>query len=157
MTFTHIFDACAVLAYANKEVGWDVVAAILAKPTNVCRMHSVNWCEVWHIARKSNNETDVDTLISKLRAAGIGEESDIDAPFWREVGKCRHTMRAAGQQMALMDCYAVALANKHSIPVVTSDHGEFDYAKNNNVCRVVFIRDSKTQSLSPADFAAATN
>jgi PIN domain nuclease of toxin-antitoxin system len=103
MTFTHIFDACAVLAYANKAVGWDVVAAILAKPTNVCRMHSVNWCEVWHIARKSNNETDVDTLISKLRAAGIGEESDIDAPFWREVGKCRHTMRAAGQQMALME------------------------------------------------------
>ena len=65
MTPTHIFDACAVIAYVNKEVGWDVTAAILAKPTNVCRMHSVNWCEVWHTARKSLNEADVDDLDRK--------------------------------------------------------------------------------------------
>ncbi len=152
---THVFDACAAIAYLNKEVGWDVVAAILAKPANACRMHSVNWCEVWHIARKTNSEADVDALIARIRAIGVGEESDMDAAFWREAAKIRYTINFAGKTMALMDCYAAALANKHGVPVVTADHSEFDYAKVNNVCRVIFIRDSKTQPLSPADFAAA--
>src|SRR5579862_9578460 len=122
MTPTHVLDSSAVLAYLNKEVGWDVTAAILAKATNACRMHSVNWCEVWHIARITNSEADVDKVIADLRAIGIGEDSDLDAPFWKEVGRCRHAVRSSGNRIALMDCFAVALANRFAVPIVTADH-----------------------------------
>ena len=156
MTPTHVLDSSAVLAYLNKEVGWEVTAAILAKPTNACLMYAVNWCEVWHVSRRTRSEADVDALIMKLRAIGVGERDDMDSLFWREVAKCRHTVRSAGKTIALMDCCAIALANRCGVPVVTADHGEFDYVKASGICQVVFIRVSKSQPLSAAEFLAAT-
>lgn len=147
----------AVLAYVNREVGWEVTADILTKTTNACRMHAVNWCEVWHIVRRTNDEVAVDALMGDLRTVGIGEESDIDPAFWREVARCQHSVRSAGETIALMDCFAVALANRRGVPVVTADHGEFDYVHSSGLCRVIFIRVSKTHPLSPADLLIATS
>jgi PIN domain nuclease of toxin-antitoxin system len=155
MTPTHVLDTSAVIAYLNKETGWDVTATILAKPANSCQMHAVNWCEVWHISRQTCSEADADQIVADLRSIGIGEESD--SSFWREAGVCRHSVRSAGKSIALMDCFAVALAKQRGVPVVTADHGEFDYVKTNGICSVIFIRDSKTQPLSAVDFAAATS
>jgi uncharacterized protein len=157
MTPTYVLDACAVIAYLNAEVGADVVDAILSRSTNACVMHSVNMMEIWHLSRITQDEPTVDRLIADLHAIGVGERNDMDAPFWREVAKYRHTMRSAGQQIPLMDCFAIALANRCGVPVVTTDHGDFDYVKNNGICRVLFIRDSKTQPLGAADFLAATS
>jgi PIN domain nuclease of toxin-antitoxin system len=156
MTPTHVLDSSAVLAYLNKEVGWEVTAAILAKPKNACLMHSLNWCEVWHVSRRTQSEADVDAIIANLRAIGIGERADMDSPFWREAAKCRHRVRSAGNTIALMDCYAIALANRCGVPVVTADHGEFDFVQMNGICQVIFIRVSRSQPLSAAEFLAAT-
>jgi PIN domain nuclease of toxin-antitoxin system len=156
MTPTHALDSSAVLAYLNKEVGWDVTAAILAKPTNACLMHALNWCEVWHISRKTQSEADVDALMAKPRAIGIAERPDMDLLFWREVAKCRHMVRSAGKTIALMDCCAIALANRCGAPVVTADHGEFDYVQASGICQVIFIRVTRSQPLSAAEFLAAT-
>ena len=124
MTPTHVLDSSAVPAYLNKEVGWDATVAILAKPTNACLMHAMNWCEVWHVCRRTQGEADVETIMANLRAVGIGERPDMDSAFWREVAKCRHQVRSAGYSIALMDCCAIALANRCGAPVVTADHGE---------------------------------
>jgi len=152
---TRVFDTSAVLAYLNSEVGWDVVAAILANATNVCAIHSVNLCEVWHITRQSQDEPTTDHVISTIRQLSIVEYSDIDPPFWKEVGKLRHFFRTMSVNVPLMDCFAMALAARYSVPVVVADHGDFDLAQKQNVCQVVFIRVSISQGLDPTQFAKA--
>ena len=153
---THVLDTSAVIAYLNKEVGWEVIAAILANPKKVCAIHSVNLCEVWHRSRVTQDEPAADQIVAGLGAAGIIERSDLDAAFWREVGKHRHAIRSIGGKVPLMDCFAMAIAARCAVPVLTTDRGDFELAQQLGICNVVFIRVSKTQPLSAVEFNAAT-
>ncbi len=41
----YVFDACAMIAYLNGEIGGDVVDRMLRDGRNSCYAHSINLCE----------------------------------------------------------------------------------------------------------------
>ena len=59
----------------------------------------------------------------------------MDDDFWRRVGE----FKARGR-ISLADCFCLALAERLSGQVVTSDHKEFDPIVPLNIVPILFIR-----------------
>ena len=49
-----IFDACALIALAEKEKGADILASFLEGDENSCFVHSINLCEVFYRAYRNH-------------------------------------------------------------------------------------------------------
>src|SRR5437899_2493023 len=104
-----IMDACAMLAFLQNEPGADVVEEVLTRRSEMCLAHAVNLCEVYYKICGRSGEATAKSAISDLATAGIIERDDMDAPFWREAGKQRAAILASGNQIALADCFTIAL------------------------------------------------
>src|SRR6266852_3854641 len=122
-----VIDASAMLAYLQNEPGADAVVEVLTRPNEMCLSHAINLCEVFYKICGRSNEARAREAIADLEIAGIIPRCDMDGPFWNEAGKQRALIHAAGSQIALADCFAIALALRVDGTVVTSDHAEFDY------------------------------
>jgi predicted nucleic acid-binding protein len=71
-----------------------------------------------------------------LHDAGVSARSDIDEDFWKDVGR----IKADVARISIADCFAVALARRVGVPVLTSDHHEFDNILERGLCGVQFLR-----------------
>lgn len=130
-----------MIAFLGGEAGADVVEEVLTRPNEMCLAHGVNLCEVYYYVYGKSNEAMARQAIADLvEGAGIIPRHDMDNPFWMEAGKQRAEIRGAGQQIALADCFAIALALRVGGTVVTSDHHEFDYVHAQGICPVLFFR-----------------
>lgn len=49
-----VFDACALIALAEKEEGADLLASFLEIDENTCFVHSINLCEVYYRGMTQN-------------------------------------------------------------------------------------------------------
>jgi len=66
----------------------------------------------------------------------VSARSDIDEDFWKDVGR----IKAEVARISIADCFAVALARRAGLPVLTSDHHEFDKMLERGLCGVQFLR-----------------
>ncbi|HEV2735983.1 MAG TPA: type II toxin-antitoxin system VapC family toxin [Longimicrobiaceae bacterium] len=131
----HVLDACAMLAYLNGETGSDVVEALLVDSAEACYAHSVNLCEVYYDFLRRSDERIAREAVSDLIANGLVERRDLSRHFWQTVGA--HKARG---RISLADCFCIALAQRLSADLVTSDRREFEPLVPLGMVAVRFIR-----------------
>jgi len=131
-----VLDACAMIAFLRGENGANVVAQVLRDPADTCFAHSVNLCEVYYDFVRGADERTARAAINDLLSVGVRPRRDMNKAFWQRVGNLKGTIR----RISLADCFAIALSERLSGDVVTSDHHEFDPLVAAGVCRVRFIR-----------------
>lgn len=101
-----------------------------------CFAHAVNLCEVYYDCIRVDGEEKAEALIRDLMDAGVATRPDTDEDFWKDVGQ----IKASIGRISLADCFAIALARRLDVAVLTSDHHEFDKIAANEICAVEFIR-----------------
>ncbi len=85
-----------------------------------------------------SRHTDESEVRSALQdfSGKVVVRTDLDQPFWLEVGKYKASMRST----LLADCFVVVLANLENAEAVTADYEDFEAIKDQGICRVTFIR-----------------
>ena len=131
----YVLDAGAAIAYLDAEPGGEVVGSLLLDPANVCFIHSVNLLEAhYHVWRKLD-EAAADSVAEILKADGVTIREDMDESFWKSVSWLK-----VNGNIALADCFCVALAIRLEAEVLTADHRDFDPLVPLGLCPITFIR-----------------
>lgn len=117
---TFVLDACAVIAFLAGELGGVIVAQLIADPNNLCCIHAVNLCEVYYDAIRKTNLPTAKQDMAALLSSGLVLRSDLDTDFWQSVGE----LKVSPGRLSSADCFALALAQRESATLVTSDHHE---------------------------------
>lgn len=124
-----------MIAYLRGEEGGNLVDQMPGFAGARCVAHSVNLCEVYYdFVRQAGTEV-AEQAIHDLTAAGVLECGDLDGPFWRSVGRIKSVGR-----ISLADSFCLALAQRMSGEVVTSDRHEFEAWVPRRLCPIRFIR-----------------
>lgn len=132
----YVFDACAVIAFLQREPGAEVVAEILKDPQSRCLLHAVNACEVYYDIYRRDGEQDASALEGILATTGIELVETIPSALWRTAGN----FKAEWRRVSLADCLALALAVLENGTLLTSDHRELDPIAQSAICPIRFIR-----------------
>ena len=135
-TSYYVLDACALIAFLNREAGASVVDGLLTDPESVCFAHAINMCEVYYdLVRRSGSPT-ARQAVADLIAVGVRVRQDMDIAFWQQVGN----LKVNPGKLSLADCFALALAIHTGATLVTSDHHEFDPLVPLQLSPIQFIR-----------------
>ncbi|MGY6216865.1 PIN domain-containing protein [Methylolobus aquaticus] len=113
-------DTCPLIAYLRGESGSERLAEHLIAGN--CFAHAVNLCEVYCDCIRVAGEVKAEALIRDLMDAGVTIRSDTDEDIWKDVGQ----IKARIGRVSLADCFAIALARRLNVAVITSDHHGFD-------------------------------
>lgn len=131
---TFVLDACAIIALLRDEAGAETAERLLLEQQ--CMAHAVNLCEVYYDFLRAEGEDVAFEAIDDLEKFGLIFREDMDPEFWKEAGSYKATIK----RVSLADCFAIALANREQAILVTSDHHEFDYISEQEICQIMFIR-----------------
>ncbi|MEW6027031.1 MAG: PIN domain-containing protein [Planctomycetota bacterium] len=114
-----VVDASALLAYLNKESGWQKMEELLATASDKDRpllMTAVNWGEVYYIILRHlddyNLAEDVERSIQTLPIEVIG----VDREMAKEAAHLK-----VNYKLASADAFAAALAKSHRAELITCD------------------------------------
>ena len=128
-----VLDTSAVLAFIYQEVGADRVAE--AFMGDVALIRAVNVLEVYYHLLHYHDEIDVESALELLKDYGVVTIEDVSLPMLRVAAR----LKAKGS-VALGDVFAIALAMRMNIPVLTSDRSEFGAFAASGKVAVEFIR-----------------
>ena len=131
----HVLDAGPMVAYLKAEPGAPVVAQTFTDNPGECYAHILNLAEVYYLFFRRGGISTAEAAIQTLLDAGVIPREDADSVFWKAAAafKGRHPL-------ALPDGFCLALAQKLSGIVVTTDHAEFDPLTPLGYCPILFIR-----------------
>ena len=132
---THCLDACAVIAYLRQEPGADVLKALIELPTTFLAMHVCNLGEVYYDFFREDGITAAQTAWTHTLA--------LPLELWREAGDAfiqRVGIIKVEERVSFADAFALALAERLSIPLVTTDHHEFDAVGRKGHFRFLWLR-----------------
>jgi predicted nucleic acid-binding protein len=131
---THVVDASALIAYFKEESGYKRFAGLLADEENVLAIHIVNLCEVYYSYYRSDGPEQAEEVwakaISFLRVLEKADES-----FMKRVGRWKAT-----QGIPLGDAFAAATAENDAVPLVTTDHMDFDPIAESGILQIEWLR-----------------
>jgi PIN domain nuclease of toxin-antitoxin system len=130
-----VIDASALIAFLRDEPGADLVENVLPG-SEKCYAHALNLCEVYYDFFRASNQDAAEAAISDLLSLGIEERTDMDAEFWREVGR----IKALHRRVSLADCCALALARRLGACLVSADRHELEPLLSAGICQIEFIR-----------------
>ena len=131
-----VFDACALIALADREQGADYLASLIANDENTCFVHSLNFCEVYYNAYRIKSQDEAEALIDGFLKLGFVLRDDMDRDLWLGAGE----LKAIYKKVSLADCFAITLADRLDAELVTSDHHELDTLADQGVCKILFFR-----------------
>jgi len=123
---TTVLDSYALIAYFEKEGGWDTVAQLLADAAaERCRLCGcvVNWGEVLYITERAygtEKAEEVEVIMADLPIEWV----DADREVTREAARFK-----VDGGLAYADCFAAGLARQTDGEVVTDDP-EFERVSN---------------------------
>jgi predicted nucleic acid-binding protein len=115
---TTVLDSSAILAYFEKEEGWDTVAQLLADAAaDRCRLCGcvVNWGEVLYITERvygADKAEEIETILTDLPIEWV----DANQSLTREAARFK-----VDGGLAYADCFAAALARQTGGEIVTDD------------------------------------
>jgi len=114
----HVLDAHALVAFLEREPGYEVVAALFAKAVEEdapLLMTSVNMGEVLYMALREGGP-DRMAQVEQITADLPVEVVPVDMPLARMAAEFK-----AAHRMSYADCFSAALAARSACPVVTGD------------------------------------
>ena len=115
---TQVLDTHAVIAYLEKEPGYEKVRDALARGAETGQnllMTSVNWGEVFYTTLRERGETEAEQVLRLLETFPI-EVVAVDRPIAKQAGRYK-----AGGKISYADCFAAALAKLHHAELLTGD------------------------------------
>jgi predicted nucleic acid-binding protein len=83
----------------------------------------------------ATSQSQAQSDVAKVIAAGVELREDIDEAFWQMVGQ----FKVSPGKISLAHCFVLALAIRTGATLVTSDH-EFDRIVPLGLCPILFIR-----------------
>jgi predicted nucleic acid-binding protein len=135
VTATHCLDACAVIAYLRQEPGAEVLKALIELPTSFLAMHVCNLGEVYYDFFREDGLTAAQTAWTNTLALPLTLRRDADDAFIQRVGIIK-----VEERISFADGFALALAERLNIPLVTTDHHEFDAIERKGYFRFMWLR-----------------
>jgi predicted nucleic acid-binding protein len=135
VTPTHCLDACAVIAYLRKEPGSEVLKEIIERSNTFLAIHVCNLGEVYYDFFRDDGLTAAQTAWTDTLALPLGLRRDTDDPFVQRVGVIK-----VEERVSFADAFALALAERLSVPPVTTDHHEFDAVEQKGHFRFLWWR-----------------
>ena len=133
---SHVFDACAVIAFLEGEPGAEVVEELLQQQEGIRLLHTINALEVFYHTCRVAGEARARQLKTLFQRLGLTLESALPVALWEAAG----SLKATWGRISLADCVALALAIEMGATLVTSDHHEFDRIAQAGICPIRFIR-----------------
>jgi PIN domain nuclease of toxin-antitoxin system len=132
---TVILDACAMIAYLRNEEGADMVETALLESD--CVAHAINLYEVYKDCLYRGEDPSVaDRLIDDLASIGVVSCDDMDPALWKNAAALKNRLR----NIAIPDCFALAVTERLQGVLYTSDHKEFDPVHSQGTHSISFIR-----------------
>jgi predicted nucleic acid-binding protein len=132
---THCLDACAVIAYLRHEAGAEVLKEIIERPTTFLAMHVCNLGEVYYDFSRDDGLTTAQTAWTNILALPLALRRDADDGFIQRVGIIK-----VEERISFADAFALALAERLRIPLITTDHHEFDAVEQKGHFRFLWLR-----------------
>lgn len=132
---THCLDACAVIAYLRNEAGAEILKGLIERPTTFLVMHVCNLGEVYYDFFRDDGLTAAQTAWINTLNLPLALRRDADDAFIQRVGVLK-----VEERISFADAFALALAERLSIPLVTTDHHEFDAVERKGHIRFLWLR-----------------
>ena len=114
----HVLDASAVMAYFEKEPGYEKVQALLTAAAVGHRrlfLSTVNWGEAYYVTHRTYGLEQANRIAHVIGTFPI-ELVDVDLELARHAALLK-----VSHKLPYVDCFAAALAQRHHATLVTSD------------------------------------
>ena len=134
----YVLDACALLAYLQKEQGANTVSSILnaaEKGTATITMHIFNLLEVYYKIYRAQGKERANFILAELKKRPLLINSEISDELFTEAGRLK-----AAYKISIADCVALAQASILNAELLTSDHHEYDAVEKSEPIRFHWIR-----------------
>ena len=135
VTPTHCLDACAVIAYLRQESGAEVLGKIIEQPNTLLAMHVCNLGEVYYDFFREDGIEDAQTAWANTVALPLTLRRDADDDFVQRVGVIK-----VNEKVSFADAFALALSERLHVPLVTTDHHEFDPIEQKGHFQFLWLR-----------------
>lgn len=132
---THCLDACAVIAYLRQEAGAEVLKEIIERPNTFLAMHVCNLGEVYYDFFRDDGLAAAQTAWANALALPLALRRDADDTFIQRVGVIK-----VAERVSFADAFALALAERVHVPLITTDHHEFDAIEQKGLLRFLWLR-----------------
>lgn len=130
-----VLDACAIIAYLRDEPGAEIVEEALLNER--CFVHALNLCEVYKDCLfRGESSVKADDLLDDLANVGVIAREDMDAALWKRVAMLKEHIR----KIPYADCFALAMAERLSGTLYSSDHNDLDRVVSVGHHSIRFIR-----------------
>lgn len=130
-----VFDAGALIALINLEPGAVVTRRLLRHHKGGCCIHAVNLLEIYYGFERMKDAAYAERILDLLAKAGVATRGDFDRDFLKDASHLKTLYK-----MSLADTFAVALARRLGVELISTDHHELDALAVAGVCRITFIR-----------------
>ena len=133
----YVFDACALIAYLNDEIGAKVVEDLVALALQErvqLYVAAVNVYELFYDCLKRDAATAVQ-LVGDIYSLPLTGVEVLDRALMQRAGGFKVAYR-----ISLADSVALGLAQQLDAYVVSSDHHEFDQVDHDGKARFYWIR-----------------
>jgi predicted nucleic acid-binding protein len=132
---THCLDACAVIAYLRGELGSEILKGIIGQPRTFLAMHVCNLGEVYYDFLRSDGVAAAQTAWASVLELPLELRRDVDDAFVKRVGTIK-----IEEKVSFADAFALGLAERLQVPLVTTDHHEFDPIERRERFRFLWLR-----------------
>jgi predicted nucleic acid-binding protein len=133
-----VFDACALIAYFNDEIGSEKVEELFEQANrNEIDLYaaSVNLYEVYYGALKRGSLDKAEELLKDLYSLPLTVVETLDQTLIRLAGHFKTAYR-----LSLADSVALALAKQFNAHLVSTDHHEFDVIEKSGEVQFFWLR-----------------
>ena len=135
VTPTHCLDACAVIAYLRHEPGATVLKELVERSITFLAIHVCNLGEVYYDFFRDDGIEAAQTAWANTLALPLELHRDADDIFIQRVGAIKVT-----EKVSFADAFALALSERLNLPLVTTDHHEFDPIEQKGHFRFLWLR-----------------
>ena len=138
MNTVFILDACALIAFLQKETGWEQVREILLRAREnkiIVRMHVFNLLEVYYDMYRSIGKHKANEELNMIKRLPITFNTSLSDDIFIEAGRLKATYK-----ISLADAVVLAQTIVADGTAVTSDHHEFDIIESKESVKFLWIR-----------------
>jgi len=130
----YLLDACALIAFFNKEEGADVVESLFENEKEIF-VSIVNVYEVYYDACRADGEEKAKELLADIEKLPVTIIRNIDKEVIIKAARFKVDF-----SISLADSIALGLGKHLSAKVVTADHHEFDKIEEKKSADFCWIR-----------------
>jgi predicted nucleic acid-binding protein len=113
----------------------EILKELIERPTTFLATHVCHLGEVYYDFFRAEGLTAAQTAWTNTLALPLALRRDADDAFIQRVGVIK-----VEERISFADAFALALAERLNIPLVTTDHHEFDAIERKGYFRFMWLR-----------------